>query len=252
MFAKRALLIALLSALAMPPVLHSACMPFPDPDDAGCVPPDDATLSCSDDYAHAAGDLARRVMSCHIMKATRPVSFDEEACETEVEARYDKRVADQLPGCPPCMTNGAPALRALIEGFLEMANGTIYCEGTTPFGSDDGGFLPARKNNVFRCTTRMEKSLKKLASDIVKCHRTAAKDAERMVASDEEDCEVTARTKYDAAFAKLTRTVKNCPACLVTNEGPAANQMEAFLDSAVNSSVYCASPSGAFVDAGPG
>ena len=48
-------------------------------------------------------------------KTTRPVSFDEEACETEVEARYDKRVADQLPGCPPCMTNGAPALRALIE-----------------------------------------------------------------------------------------------------------------------------------------
>src|SRR5207237_539382 len=73
MLARRALLITLLSALAMPPVLHSACMPFPDPDDAGCVPPDDATLACSDDYAHAAGDFARRVMGCHIMRATRPV-----------------------------------------------------------------------------------------------------------------------------------------------------------------------------------
>ena len=98
MFTKRALLITLLSALAMPPVLHSACMPFPDPDDAGCVPPDDATLACSDDYAHAAGDFARRVMGCHIMRATRPVSFDEEPCEMEMEARYDERVADRQIG----------------------------------------------------------------------------------------------------------------------------------------------------------
>ena len=122
----------------------------------------------------------------------------------------------------------------------------------TPFGGDDGGFLPpgGSKGAVGKCETAISKSASKAVACIFKCHDSRA--AGKLANDTAEDaCESANDGKSCLAkyFSATTKSIGKggCPACLAGNVATIATTAETVLD-ASNGLVYCASPSGAFVD----
>jgi hypothetical protein len=118
-----------------------------------------------------------------------------------------------------------------------------------PFGGDDTGFVPPPKSDVAKCETKASKAAAKLVACIFKCHdsRASGKLADDTA---EDACEKGLTGKKPscaAAFANSIAKLKGCPPCINGSAmASLASAAEAILD-ADNGMVYCASPSGAFV-----
>jgi len=215
-------------------------------EDTGVLPPDKNAVKCEDGFNKAAGQLAACIAKCHGKQASATLlgkPFDEEACETSdpaksCRARYAKASAKLLGkgNCPPCLDAAASLqIDSATEAFVENANAAIYCAGSTPFGDDDPGVVPANKS-VATCEIGVGKDLAKLAVAVAKCHAKRADGSLKSLPSAEEACEATAKSKYDTATAKLT----TCPPCLdATARAALRDQWEAAVDQA-NGSFYCA------------
>ena len=115
----------------------------------------------------------------------------------------------------------------------------------TPFGGDDTGFIPPAANA--KCEAGAAKAAGKLVACIMKCH---ASRASGKLADDtaEDSCEKTLAGKScTAKFAASIAKLSGCPSCINgTSMAGVAAFAESILD-ASNGMVYCASPSGAFV-----
>jgi hypothetical protein len=101
-------------------------------DVGGLVPPDKVTADCEDRVATAFAVLARAILKCHVDAADAGLndeSFDEEACESAAESRYEASIS-KLSGCPSCLD--AATIGANAESWLDETNGLIYCEGAPP------------------------------------------------------------------------------------------------------------------------
>jgi hypothetical protein len=115
----------------------------------------------------------------------------------------------------------------------------------TPWGGDDTGFIPPP--SAAKCEATAAKAENKLISCIFKCH---ASRASGKLADDtaEDSCEKTLAgkscfAKFAASIAKLS----GCPSCINgTTMANLAGLTEGLIDGN-NSTIYCASPSGAFV-----
>jgi YVTN family beta-propeller protein len=107
---------------------------FITPEDAGIVPADRPSLRCENAAATKLTTLVTRVIKCH-MKAARKVvakaKFDEEACETAAKAAFDAAIG--TPAKCPCVAENAAALRDVVESFLDVTNGKLYCAGPRAF-----------------------------------------------------------------------------------------------------------------------
>ena len=113
----------------------------------------------------------------------------------------------------------------------------------TPFGGDDGGFVPSDKQSA-ACENAIAKALAKSLVCVAKCH--AARAAGKLDETGEENCESNAnnpgscKSKYNSLRDKML-AAGNCPACL---DQVAMDQVfaqgEMFLDSSVNGQIYCA------------
>src|SRR5256885_21828 len=130
----------------------------------------------------------------------------------------------------------------LVGGLVGMLV-TGWAFAGTPFGGDDSGFIPPTKD-IAKCEDSVGKSLGKAAACILGCHKKRAKGSLADETA-EDECEKGATTKsclgkYTTATGKLT-----CPPCL--DKAGLFAFAESNVD-AVNGSVYCASPSGAFLD----
>ena len=133
---------------------------------------------------------------------------------------------------------------AIAFGLLVV----VATAANPPFGGDDTGFVPPAKSAVLKCEAKASKAMVKLMSCIQKCHdkRAAGKLADDAA---ENSCEKTlagksCTAKFAGAIAKLT----GCPPCISgATMASLATSLEAQLDGN-NGNVYCASPSGAFVD----
>ena len=116
----------------------------------------------------------------------------------------------------------------------------------TPFGGDDSGFIPPNAA-VAKCEAGAAKAVGKLSACILKCH---ASRASGKLADDtaEDSCEKTLVGKScTAKFAATIAKLSGCPSCINgTSMAGVAAFAESILD-ASNGMVYCASPSGAFV-----
>jgi len=129
---------------------------------------------------------------------------------------------------------------AVLAGAL--AGGVAMAQ--TPFGGDDGGFLPPNKQAA-ACENAVAKALAKALVCVAKCHeaRAAGKLADDTA---EDDCESNAsnpascKARFNATRDRLLSS-GNCPACL---DQVAMDQVfaqgEAFVDSSVNGQIYCA------------
>ena len=228
-------------------------------DDTGFVPPaKSATAKCEAKASKAAAKLVACITKCHDSRASGKLADDtaEDACEKGLStgkscsANFATAIA-KLKGCPTCINATSMATLAVTaEALLDANNGTVYCDGAPnpPFGGDDTGFVPPAKSATAKCEGKASKAAAKLVACIFKCHdsRGAGKLED---ATHEEECETTddsksCRAKFIEAIGKL----KECPACInATSMAGLEATAEAALD-ASNGMVYCASPSGAFVE----
>jgi hypothetical protein len=138
----------------------------------------------------------------------------------------------------------------LASTILMLTAGAAFAG--TPFGGDDTGFLPpgGTKGTAYKCEFKISVATQNLVKCIQKCHDSRAK---LKFADDtaEDACESANDGK--SCFAKYFKVVTaaigkgGCPACAIANSQTIPGLAESVLD-AQNGMVWCASPSGAFVD----
>jgi hypothetical protein len=127
-----------------------------------------------------------------------------------------------------------------------------YALAGTPFGGEDTGYVPpgSPKSDFAKCAVKVSTNVRKAVDCIIKCHQ----DRGNLKTTDdagEDNCEGGDPKK--SCFAKYLKTrdsilKKPCPTCLDSGSQDALfNTAETLLDS-TNGMVYCASPSGAFID----
>jgi hypothetical protein len=247
--------------LLTPCLLPAACTPLGDGDDTGCVPPDKTTAKCENGVASALVMLTAQLAKCNIRdgdakwKATNggascvadDPSFDGPSCQIKARTTYDDKVA-KLVSCPPCLSlSGA---RDVMTQLVNSHNDLAYCSPSSGCAEDIGqpvqnvsGDIPDL-TDVKQCEDREARALSKLMGAILKCHVSSAKAQERGKSVDEEACETTAESKYDATTAKLGI----CTGCLGFGGYAAARDLTHSLIDAQSVNFYCASPSGAFLN----
>ena len=147
--------------------------------------------------------------------------------------------ATKTAGCGAC-TN-TTAISTAVEELTDANNNQVYCTAKgTPFGGNDSGKIPkdAPSGPVTKCENGVNKATGKFAAALLKCHASRA-SGKLADFNAEENCEAL-------ALIKLTRTkTAGCNPC-TADLLFLGSFVEAQVDSA-NSDIYCASPSGAFV-----
>ena len=131
---------------------------------------------------------------------------------------------------------------AMVAGLAAVfAAGSA--RAATPFGGDDTGFIPPSKD-ALKCESSVSKDVSGFIKTVAKCHDSRAKGK---LADDtaEDACENAAATKYDLKFAKVASLCATAAPC--TN-WPAVRDLARGLLDGNNGSVYCQSPSGAFLN----
>ena len=216
-------------------------------DDTGFIAPDKATLKCEDGVGKAASKLAGAIFKCQTAQADASlkaggVSQDDEACETAATGKYNAAVA-KLTGCPSCLDTGM-IRDTTVSQINNLANSSLYCEGTVVFGGDDAGFIPPDKTTA-KCEDTAVKAVAKLSGAIAKCHAKQADSSLKLGSPQDDDvCEQAATAKFNAGVSKLTEPT--CPHCLVNLLSGVGVTAELMIDG-INGNTSCASPSGAFL-----
>ena len=121
-------------------------------------------------------------------------------------------------------------------------NALTYCDASsgTPFGSGDSGFVPPPNSPIKNCELKVGAAVSKLALCDLNC---SALRASGMLPDEaaEESCESTCTTGFTGKVSSL----KGCPPCLDATS--IASATESLIDGTYVPAIYCASPSGAFV-----
>ncbi len=223
--------------------LALAATPFGG-DDSGFVPPNKADAKCEDGVSKNVGALVGGLIKCNIKdsddqaKHSGAGTFDGAACQNAASAKYDTKTGPLV--CPGCVDRNG--IRDLTVSLVNLNGGVVFCDNSsgTPQDAPNTGFVPNNKT-LQKCEDGAAKNAGKLTGAIGKCHIKTADTLMKGKGFDEEGCEGLAKTKYDAAAAKLT----GCPGCLSHNA--LRDLVELLLDSN-NGLAYCSSPSGAFLN----
>lgn len=213
------------------------------------MPPDAATASCEVAIARRLGRLSDCTRKCHLTQtssALQGIPFDDDACEdgtpTSCRGTFDTSSA-AVPACPACLDGTAQAgVADQVMQFVEQSNGTVYCDGTVPFGGDDTGFVP-RNAAVASCEGSISRALKRYAACLVKCDRKQASALAGGTTFDANACKFTKPTSCRSAYNLASTNallVGGCPACLdATAQAAAADAVAGFV-AGIRSSIYCA------------
>jgi hypothetical protein len=216
--------------------------------------------------------------------ATKPTSFDEEGCETAAITAFvnsaNAAIAKDTSGKCSCV--GVSTIAGLIGSVLDTQNWLTACEGATASGSppnqtftgctapavpvttgspgdtDDTGCVDPTDKAGSTAAQGAGKCVAKMVATWIKCHGTFAKNVlkNKVDPADpnntDEICEGDGDTSnpkgaveaFNACLAKLQP--KGLPPCVMANVPAILNATKTNLDGA-NGLLYCASPSGAFV-----
>jgi hypothetical protein len=223
-------------------------------DDTGFVPPDITAYNCESKALLANAKLRQSIGKCHIDLAAQRFkgsSATDEGCETAAQAKFNATLNKvfNANACPACLVSNTTGMADAVETEMDGSNGDFYCEGSTPFGDDDTGFVPSDAA-ILKCESGTLKNVQKYLACIQKCHRKMAGYALKGKPFDEEACEKTDPTR--SCLAKYNRyrdkLLPLCPSCLdQAAHDQLAADTEAFADGTLGT-FYCASPSGAFLD----
>jgi hypothetical protein len=258
----RVTLVGLAAAVIVSGGIAVAGTPFGG-DDGGFIPPTKDVAKCENSVGKSAAKAAACVLGCHKKRAKLQLADDtaEDNCENNLPAAADcqgKYAA--VTGnsskinalCPACLSPGVRAgVFTLVESLIDNNNNKIYCAGTTPWGGDDTGFLPPDKASE-KCEDGVGKAVAKTIACITKCHKSRA--SLKFANDTEEDAcesgatESSCKGKWDKAMGHLDCSTVSC-----LDTAGERDALFAFVEEQVdtaNGIVYCASPSGAFIDAG--
>ncbi len=210
-------------------------------DDSGFIPPDSpkgAITKCENGVGKGVGKLTAAILKCHAGRASGKFTTDaaEDTCEATALTKFG---STKTSGCASCTNLGT--IGAAVAGLIDSNNNRVYCTSTgTAFGGDDTGNIPsdAPKGPITKCENGVGKGVGKLVAAIIKCHAGRATGKFATDAA-EDACEGTALTKFG------TTKTTGCDPC--TNLGSLGTFVAQTVDGA-NNLVYCASPSGAFLD----
>lgn len=240
--------LALAALLVMPSAIRAGA-PFGG-DDPGCLPDTKTAAQCADGAGKALAKLLGSVVGCHVKQADaafKNTTFDEEACERtdgtkSARAKFEASLAKLSSLCSgTSIIAAADAIAsdlladAPAAGSLDSLAGSVYCDPTSGTaldpGGDDAGFVPAGKG-ALACANAVSKGLAKLAAGVLTCHRKAVASGLKGGSTDDEPCESSARTKFDAGTTKLVAK-GNCPTCLgVEPQGTLADTVVALAEQA--------------------
>jgi hypothetical protein len=206
----------------------------------GCVPLEKNVTRCELKVATLTTNLQKSIVQCHRARAGGRLVDDveEEACESAALAKLDDKAA-KLKGCVSCTAANLSAIKTGLTSFLDTVNGQIYCAGTVPLGGDDSGFVPP-DSTLASCEDRLARATAVLLTDIGKCRQKMVK-----FAFDDDPAAKACEAKADAKLDKIGSTLAGCPPC--ADLAALKTAAHDYLDPE-NGLVYCASPSGAFVD----
>jgi hypothetical protein len=215
---------------------------------SGFVPPSRSVARCENTVVELLARNAACLDRCTFEAAEAAVfrgkPFDDERCEAKCGAAL-VRPATALYGrgiCPGCISAVAPGPVAMVnEQASNLGTGLVACAGTIPLGGDDAGFLPPDEATG-RCELAVGRAISRFDQHLLACLLRAARRAFRHKPFDEAGCQAAAEQRYDDA-ARLT----GCPPCLDANTRILRDQIRANAETA-RRLVYCASPSGAFLD----
>ena len=213
-------------------------------DEFGVVPKDKATAKCEFKAAAQVVKASKKIAACHVKRALLLGKLDEaaeETCETSVAAAYDAKVHGAT--CPACFSN---LKGSTLVTIVDSQSGAVYCSGSTAFGTDDGSAKIPPDKATAKCENKVATKLAKLVGAITACHVKAAKVAFKTKITTDQNTDQSCEDAAKAAFTKTSTT-----GCTCVNLKSIADNTENLLDFA-NESIFCASPSGAFVDGTPG
>jgi hypothetical protein len=144
--------------------------------------------------------------------------------------KFDERIAKLVgKGCDSTMIANVLARGATIvsdqntPGSLDALNASVFCDATSgnPIDPDGGvgGFIPATPENQ-KCSVAVAKQWVKLSGYADKCHVKLATSVYSDRVFDEEACENTYLSRYNAYVGKLVQ-IGYCPPCLADPPGAA-------------------------------
>ena len=209
-------------------------------DEFGVVPKDKATAKCEFKAAAQVVKASKKIAACHVKRALLLGKLDEaaeETCETSVAAAYDAKVHGAT--CPACFSN---LKGSTLVTIVDSQSGAVYCSGSTAFGTDDGSAKIPPDKATAKCENKVATKLAKLVGAITACHVKAAKVAFKTKITTDQNTDQPCEDAAKAAFERTSTT--GCECVQLTT---IANNTEALLDLS-NQGIFCASPSGAFVD----
>jgi hypothetical protein len=139
---------------------------------------------------------------------------------------------------------------AVAVAFVASAAAAAYTPGPLPAGTFGGGTVPAN-DDTFKAEQKAAGAGSKLASALAKCYSKGAKNVSTGKADGVQACVGSGNPSGKGALDKYAKTIGGLalPACHnYAGDGAAIH----VLVKGFQPAIYCASPSGAFVDGAAG
>jgi hypothetical protein len=125
-------------------------------DDAGFLPPDEATGRCELAVGRAISRFDQDLLACLLRAARRAFHdkpFDETRCGVTAQRRYDDATAG-VTDCPSCLDTNTPLLLGQIRTNVETARRLVYCASPSGALLDEPGYEPThgalRESSIVR------------------------------------------------------------------------------------------------------
>ncbi len=245
------------AALALSGSIALAGTPLPPAfGGGGFVPPDATSNKVEQGAAKNLTKLAGAVTKCHqkgvgnLLKA-KPDGTP--ACNAGAVNKYNATTL-KLTGVA-CISPAAQAsLGITVAGIVGTFDPTLWCDGVTPIpatpGGLQGGFVPDATDN--KTEQGVSKVIIKHVGAVSKCALKGVGNLVKAKPDGVTACITSARTKADASIAKLQAAINTLtPAdCLqgANAASPVLLDVVTALTLGFNGDLFCASPSGAFLN----
>lgn len=232
--------------------------PLPPAFGGGFLPPNTTYGRGADGSLESFATYAGFISKCY-RKAVRdefggkPSLLADCLLEGDLKFANQAAVRDLKGWLPPCLSGGnTTAILTSIENFLESGvPDEIWCAGSTPLPPVfNGGLVPP--NQTFRDGENLVHAIfARYWRATAACYRKGSKRLLAGAPDDTANCVLQARGRTDGRLNRLLQNGKTPPCLGQTQQQAYLANWDAFIQS-MNPLIFCASPSGAFVDGAGG
>jgi hypothetical protein len=247
------------AAVALSGSLALAATPLPPSlGGGGFVPPDATANKVEQGVAKALTKLAAAVTKCHqkgVGNQIKAKPSGVSACDAAAIAKYNAGTA-KLTGVPCIDPPTQQATGTNVAGLVPGFDPVLWCDGMTPLdGEMGGGFIPDAADN--KTEQAVSKILIKHVGAVSKCALKGVGNLFKGKPDGAQACIDAARTKANASVAKIQAAINGLTPgdCLKGANAPdapgASNDLLDLvtdLTLSFNGTIFCASPSGAFLN----